>query len=454
MKTIRIACGQGFWGDWLEAPARLIEGGPVDYLVLDYLAEVTMSIMQKQKSRNPKAGFATDFVALMDRILPRILTKNIRVIANAGGVNPQACAEAVRMVAAKHGLADRLRIGIVAGDDLLPCLDDLLAAGHRLENLDTGEPLAAVRERIQSANAYFGAQPIVEALRRGAQVIITGRCTDTGLALAPCMHELDWPADDWHRLAAGTVAGHIIECGAQCTGGNCLADWETMPDYANIGFPVVEMSEDGSFLVTKHPGTGGRVTVASVKEQLVYEMGDPKAYITPDCIADFTTIQLTQEGDDCVRVGGVQGRPATELYKVSASYFAGYKAVGSLIYAWPDAYAKARQADAMLRQRLADLGLAFDEIWTEYVGANACHGPRLSGEPSHDIPEVVLRVAVRSADQAAVERFTKELAPLALNGPPTVTGFGSGRPKVEEVVAYFPALIPKSVVTPAVALLP
>ncbi len=453
MKTIRIACGQGFWGDWLEAPVRLVEGGPVDYLVLDYLAEVTMSILQKQKSRNPKAGFATDFVALMDRLLPQVHAKNVRVIANAGGVNPQACAEAVRMVAAKHGLADRLRIGVVTGDDILPRLDELIAAGHRFENLDTGEPLAAVRERVQSANVYFGAQPIVEALRQGAQVVITGRCTDTGLALAPCIHEFGWAADDWHRLAAGTVAGHIIECGAQCTGGNCLVDWETMPDYANIGFPVVEMNDDGSFIVTKHPGTGGRVTVASVKEQLVYEMGDPKTYITPDCIADFTTIRLAQDAADRVRVWGIEGRPATDFYKVSASYFAGYKAVGGLIYAWPDAYAKAQRADAMLRQRLADLGLTFEEIWTEYVGAGACHGPRLAGEPSRDLPEVVLRVAVRSPDQASVERFTKELAPLALNGPPTVTGFGSGRPKVEEVVAYFPALIPKSVVSPEITIL-
>ncbi|QUV83502.1 DUF1446 domain-containing protein [Chloracidobacterium sp. D] len=453
MKTIRIACGQGFWGDWLEAPVRLIEGGPVDYLVLDYLAEVTMSIMQKQKSRNPKAGFATDFVALMDRILPQVLAKNVRVIANAGGVNPQACAEAVRMVAARHGLADQLRIGIVAGDDILGRLDELMAAGHTFENLDTGEPLATVRAHLQSANVYFGAQPIAEALRQGAQVIITGRCTDTGLALAPCIHEFGWAADDWHRLAAGTVAGHIIECGAQCTGGNCLVDWETTPDYANIGFPIIEMHEDGTFVVTKHPNTGGRVTVATVKEQLVYEMGDPTTYITPDCIADFTTIQLAQEDTDRVRVWGIQGRPATEFYKVSASYFAGYKAVGSLIYAWPDAYAKARRADAMLRQRLHDLGLHFDEIWTEYVGAGACHGLQLAGEPSRDLPEVVLRVAVRSSDQASVERFTKELAPLALNGPPTVTGFGSGRPKVEEVVAYFPTLIPKAVVTPDVQLL-
>jgi hypothetical protein len=453
MKTIRIACGQGFWGDWLEAPVRLIEGGPVDYLVLDYLAEVTMSIMQKQKSRNPKAGFATDFVALMDRILPQVVAKNVRVIANAGGVNPHACAEAVRMVAAKHGLTSQLRIGIVAGDDILGRIDELMAAGHTFENLDTGEPLANVRDRLQSANVYFGAQPIVEALRQGAHIIITGRCTDTGLALAPCIYEFGWATDDWHRLAAGTIAGHIIECGAQCTGGNSLVDWETTPDYANIGFPIVEMHEDGTFVVTKHPNTGGRVTVATVKEQLVYEMGDPTNYITPDCIADFTTIQLAQADIDRVRVWGIQGRPATEFYKVSASYFAGYKAVGSLIYAWPDAYAKARRADAMLRQRLHDLGLHFDEIWTEYVGVGGCHGLQLSGEPPRDLPEVVLRVAVRSSDQASVERFTKELAPLALNGPPTVTGFGSGRPKVEEVVAYFPTLIPKAVVTPDVQLI-
>ncbi|MDQ3907141.1 MAG: DUF1446 domain-containing protein, partial [Acidobacteriota bacterium] len=312
--------------------------------------------------------------------------------------------------------------------------------------------LSAVRERIQSANVYLGAQPLVEALARGARVVVTGRATDTGLTLAPLVHEFGWRADDWDRLAAGTIAGHIIECGAQASGGNCQYDWQSIPDLANVGFPIVEASPDGTFVVTKHEGTGGRVNVPSIKEQLVYEMGDPHEYITPDCVADFTTIRLEEVGRDRVRVFGIKGRPATEFYKVSISYSAGFKAVGTLVYAWPDAYAKARAADQILRARLGRLGLKFDLVHTEFVGANATHGA-LAGEPGRDAPEVQLRVGVRGPDRADVERFTKEIAPLILTGPPAVTGFAGGRPKTEEIVAYWPALIPKKEIEPRVEVL-
>ncbi|PYS83883.1 MAG: DUF1446 domain-containing protein [Acidobacteria bacterium] len=448
-ETIRVACGQGFWGDLLDAPVRQVSEGPIDYLMLDYLAEVTMSIMQKQRARDPRAGYARDFIPLMREILPLCVERDIRVTANAGGVNPTGCAEAVRDVARELGLAGRLKIGTVTGDDIMGRLDELLARGIELRNMDTGEPLAHVRERVQSANAYLGAWPIVEALRRGARVVVTGRATDTGLTLAPLIYEFGWGENDWNRLAAGTVAGHIIECGAQVSGGNCQYEWQAIPDLANVGFPIVEASADGTFVVTKHEGTGGRVNVPSVKEQLVYEMGDPAGYITPDCVADFTTIRLENAGRDRVRVRGVRGRPATEFLKVSISYSAGFKAVGTLVYAWPDAYAKARAADQILRARLERLGLKFEQILAEFVGANATHGP-LAGEPSTDAPEVQLRVGVRGPDRAAVERFTKEIAPLILTGPPAVTGFAGGRPKVEEVVAYWPALIPKMEIEPRV----
>ncbi|HLG14220.1 MAG TPA: acyclic terpene utilization AtuA family protein [Blastocatellia bacterium] len=449
MKTIRIANGQGFWGDSLEAPIQLVERGPIDYLTLDYLAEITMSIMQKQRSRDPRMGFAHDFVGVMSRILPRSVERNIKVVANAGGVNPQSCSAAVAEVARKLGLAGKVTIGVVAGDDIMGSLDDLLARGIALTNMETGEPLASIRDRVQSANVYFGAAPIAEALGRGAGIIITGRCTDTGLALGPMIHEFNWAADDWDRLASGTIAGHIIECGAQCTGGNCQVDWRSIPDLWDIGYPIVEAHADGTFSVTKHAGTGGSVTVAGIKEQLMYEMGDPREYITPDCVADFTTVRLDQASVDAVSVAGIKGRPATESYKVSISYSAGYKAVGSLIYSWPDAYEKARAADAILRRRLDALGLKFDEMRSDFVGAGALHG-ELAGDPSAELPEVLLRVAVRSENKTAVERFTKELAPLGLNGPPTVCGLGSGRPKVEEIVAYWPALMPKSAVAPHV----
>jgi hypothetical protein len=450
-RPIRIAGGQGFWGDWPEAPYRQVTGGPVDYLMMDYLAEVTMSILQKQKSRDPSLGYATDFVPLMERILPTVAERKIKVTANAGGVNPLACAQAVAAVARRLGLGGKLRLGVVTGDDLLDRLDELMARGQPLANLDTGRPLTDVRDTVRSANAYLGAAPVVEALAQGADAVITGRVTDTGLTLAPLMHAFGWRGDDWDRLAAGTVAGHIIECGAQASGGNRLLDWERVPDLANVGYPIVEARPDGTFDVVKHPNTGGRIDVPGVTEQLVYEMGDPREYITPDCVADFTTIRLEQRGKDRVRVSGVRGKPRTDKLKVSVAYFYGYKAVGTLVYAWPDALAKARLADRVLRRRLDDLGLRFEAVVTEFVGVNATHG-RLAERAAdgYDAPEVQLRVGVRARDKAPVERFTREIAPLVLNGPPSVTGFAGGRPKPEEIVAYWPALIDRSAVRPMV----
>ncbi|HVF48191.1 MAG TPA: acyclic terpene utilization AtuA family protein, partial [Pyrinomonadaceae bacterium] len=313
---------------------------------------------------------------------------------------------------------------------------------------------------------------------KGANVIVGGRLTDTGLTLAPLMHEFGWTFDDWDRVAAGTIAGHIIECGAQCSGGNCQYDWQSIPDMANIGFPIVEASPDGTFIVTKHDNTGGRVNVQSVKEQLLYEMGDPKAYITPDVVADFSSINLEAAGENKVRVFGIKGSPKTDFYKVSIAYSDGWKSVGTLVYSWPDALEKAQAADKILRQRLDNLGLKFDVMLTEFVGVNATHG-HLAGagtllSPTADaasavhnantrfaggtggadmnvrapsnIPEVQLRIGVRGPNKADVERFTKEIAPLILTGPPGVTGFAGGRPKVEEIMAYFPALIPKSLI--------
>ena len=449
---VRIAAGQGFWGDLPDAPVRQVEDGPIDYLMLDYLAEVTMSIMQKQKARDPNAGYARDFVPLMRRILPACMDRTIRVTANAGGVNVKGCANAVLEAGRELGFGGKLRVGIVTGDDILPRLDELLERGIELRNMDTDEPLSTVRDRIQSANAYLGAAPIVEALDQNVQVVITGRATDTGLTLAPLRHEFGWRPTDWDKLAAGTIAGHIIECGAQCSGGNCQYEWQTIPDLANVGFPIVEANPGGDFVITKHEHTGGRINVPSIKEQLVYEMGDPHEYITPDCIADFTTVHLENTGENRVRVFGIKGRPATDSLKVSISYSAGFKAVGTLVYAWPHAYAKAQAADRVLRERLDRLGLKFDHVLTEFVGANATHGS-LAGDPKDDLAEVQLRIGVRGSDKTAVERFTKEIAPLILTGPPAVTGFAGGRPKVEEIVAYWPALIPKREITPVVEVL-
>jgi hypothetical protein len=444
-QKVRVASGQGFWGDLLSAPVDQVRGGQIDYLMLDYLAEVTMSILQKQRARDPQAGYARDFVSLMREILPDCVEKNIKVTANAGGVNVEGCAEAIREVARELGLSGKFKIGIVTGDDILDKLDEFLEKGVAITNMDTGESLSAIRDKVQSANVYLGAQPLVEALDRGAQIVIGGRLTDTGLTLAPLMHEFGWTFDDWDRIAAGTIAGHTIECGGQCSGGNCQFDWQNIIDLANIGFPIVEAAPNGEFVITKHENTGGRINIQSVKEQLLYEMGDPHSYITPDVVADFTTINLADDGPNRVRVFGIKGKPNTEFYKVSIAYSAGWKAVGTLVYAYPDAYAKAQAADQVLRARLERLGLRFDVVLTEFVGVNATHG-HLAGEPAADIPEVQLRFGVRGQNKADVERFTKELAPLILTGPPAVTGFAGGRPKVEEIMAYFPALIPKTLI--------
>ncbi|HCC57870.1 MAG TPA: DUF1446 domain-containing protein [Solibacterales bacterium] len=432
---IRIANGQGFWGDWLEAPVQLVEQGPIDYLILDYLAEVTMSILQKQRQGNPELGYAADFPPLIARLAERLKIGNIKVLANAGGVNPTACARKVRE------LAPQLKVAVVLGDDVFARLDEFLAKGYELRDMDSGEPLSSVRSRILSANAYIGAFPLAEALATGADVVIAGRSTDTALALAPMVREFGWGPEDWDKLAAGAIAGHIVECGAQCTGGNCQVDWESLPDMAGIGYPIVEAEPDASFVITKHAGTGGRVHSDTVKEQLLYELGDPKRYLTPDCVADFTTIQLEDIGPDRVRVACIRGGPRPPTLKLSMSYSDGWKAIGTLVYSWPQALEKARAADIIVRRRLQQLGLQFEEIYTEFLGVNACHGT-VAAAPA-DPPEVQLRIGVRGRQRQAVDRFTRELIPLVLNGPPGATGFGEGRPPVREIVAYWSALIPR-----------
>jgi hypothetical protein len=312
----------------------------------------------------------------------------------------------------------------------------------------TGQDLGGIMDRILSANVYFGAWPIAQALAEGAHVVITGRTTDTGLTLAPMIHEFGWGEKNWDLLAAGTVAGHILECGGQASGGNFSADWRAVPDLAHIGFPIAEAYPDGRVVITKHEGTGGLVSMQTVKEQLLYEIGDPGRYITPDCIADFTSIQLEDIAPNRVEMKQVRGAPATDSFKVSMSYLDGYTAVGTLTYSWPDALEKARAADGILRRRLEDLGLKFEEIRTEFMGYNSSHGPLA---PAPDIVnEVVLRVGVRGQDFKSVERFGMELAPLILTGPPSVTGFAGGRPKPSEVIAYWPALITKEAVRPVV----
>ena len=436
---IRIANGQGFWGDWLEAPVRLVDQGPIDFLALDYLAEITMSILQKQKQADPHLGYARDFPPLIGRIARQIRERGVKVIANAGGVNPVACAREVLRV------APGLRVAVVEGDDVFSCLDDFLAKGYEMHDMDTKAPLSSIRGQILSANAYIGAFPLAEALATGADVVVAGRSTDTALTLAPMIYRFGWREDEYDKLASGTIAGHIIECGAQCSGGNCQVDWQSIPHMADIGYPIVEAEPDGSFAVTKHPTAGGCISSHTVKEQLLYELGDPAHYITPDCVADFTSIRLADAGQDRVRVSGIRGGRRPPSLKLSIAYSAGWKAIGTLVYSWPQALEKAKAADRIVRERLDQLGVRFDEVYTEFFGVNACAGS--AAPPNPDPPEVQLRIGVRGPDRKAVDRFTRELIPLVLNGPPGATGFGEGRPAVREIVAYWSALVPREEIT-------
>ena len=438
---VLIANGQGFWGDSMLGPIRLVNEGPLDYLTLDYLAEVTMSILQKLKSRDPSKGYATDFVQMCKRVLPVCREKGIKIVANAGGVNPTACRDALADVIRELGITG-MKIGIVEGDDILAELPSLIAGGEKFLNMDNGQPLEPHLAAVRTANVYIGAESIVEALQQGADIVITGRATDPSVVLAPMMYEFGWDMSNNDLLAAGTIAGHIVECGAQCTGGN-FVHWREIPDMARIGYPIIEAAPDGSFVVTKHDGTGGRVTTETVKSQLVYEMSNPASYITPDCVADFTSIQLEQIGEDRVQVSGIKGKPATDTYKVSIAFHEGYKVISQLTVAGPDAVDKAKLCAEIVFDRVAMDGVTFtdEEKFVEIVGTNVCHAG-ITPAPA-DPAEVILRIGARSDDKAKLDRLGMEIVPLVTSGPPGVTGFAGGRPKASEIISYWPALLSK-----------
>jgi len=435
MRKVVIANCGGFWGDDPTAARRQVLGGPIDYLVMDYLAEVTMAILQKQKAKRPELGYAGDFLVQLRDVLPACVERGVKVISNAGGVNPLACRDAVEQLAEELGVADRVKVGVVLGDDVYGRLDELIGGDEPLAHMETGRPLSDVREHVLSANVYLGAAPVVEALARGCNVVISGRVSDTGVTLAPMVHEFGWAADDWDRLAAGIVAGHIIECGTQCTGGN-FTDWRRVPSFDDMGYPLVEAHEDGTFVVTKHPGTGGLVDVHTVSEQLLYEMGAPE-YVSPDCTARFDSIGLEQDGPDRVAVSGIRGGPAPEKLKVSISFAQGYRAFGRLMVSGPAAVKKARLvADAFWRS--AGGRELYEDTLTQLVGYDSCHPP-LADEPG----EVLLQVGARDADRDKLaDRFAPQLVPKVLSTVPGITYLADqGRPRPSGVVGYWPALI-------------
>ncbi|MDB5310422.1 MAG: hypothetical protein JWO38_4624 [Gemmataceae bacterium] len=448
MKWVRIGNGCGFWGDNIDAPIRLAEEGRLDYLTLEYLAELTMSILAVQKAKDPAAGFASDFLDVLSRLAPVLKDQpHLKIVTNAGGMNPSGCAARAREILDQEGTHHR--VAVVSGDDLMPRLDDLVAGGHGLNHLDTGEPIAKIRDKVVSANAYLGAKPIVDALKTGAGIVITGRVADASLTVGPAAFEFGWGFGeaDLDRLAAATVAGHLIECGAQVTGGLWMdADYSTR--LGAVGYPVAEIAEDGTFTITKPPGTGGAVNRETVSEQLLYEVEDPARYYTPDVVADFTSAQLRETGPDVVSVSGGSANGVTDTYKVSVAYRDGYTAAGTLLIFGPKAAEKARRSGAIILEKLRQAGVWFAESYTEALGAGDCVPGvmKSAAEPA----EVVLRVAVRDPRKAAVERFAKEFAPLVTSGFAGTTGYTTGRPPVREVFAYWPALIAKAAVYPRV----
>jgi hypothetical protein len=448
MKTVRIGNGCGFWGDNIDAPILLAEQVRLDYLTLEYLAELTMSILALQKQKNPEAGFAHDFIDVLERLRPLLHSQpQMKIVTNAGGMNSASCAVQARAILNQTSLHART-VATVAGDDLLTRLDELLTQGHALTNLDTGEPLESVRSRVVSANAYLGSRPIAEALSHGASIVITGRVADACLTVGPAAYEFGWKWDDWDRLAAATVAGHLIECGAQVTGG-LWCNWQDAADMANVGYPVAEVQSDGTFQITKPPGTGGAVNNETVSEQLLYEVGDPARYLTPDVSADFTSVRLLETGPNTVAVNGARGRPATDSYKVSIAYRDGFTASGTLAVFGADAQTKAKVCGQMILQRLERVGIKPEHRLVETIGQGACAPGVFS--PTGAM-EVMLRVTIRDSRLSAVERFTKEFAPLVTSGLPGVTGYTTGRPAVREVFAYWPALLDKSAVQAEVVL--
>lgn len=443
MKSVRIAGGLGFYGDSWGPIKASIERGNVQYVASDHLAELTLAILQKDRQRDPNLGYTRDLVPMLAELLPLVLPRGVKFILNAGGLNPMAAREVLLAALKKFGV--KLNIGVVLGDSVLERLDELQAQGVSLAHMDTGEDIATVRERLLFASAYLGARPLVEALSAGADIVLTGRVADAALFLAPMVHELRWQWDDWDKLAQGIVVGHLMECSGQATGGNFGGDWRSIPDLAHIGYPIAEVSENGDAVITKAPGTGGRVNFDTLREQLLYEVHDPAHYLTPDVDVDMTTLHMEEIGPDEVRVTGATGHPAPATLKIVAGYEDGYMGQATIGYAWPDALAKAQLAAQIVQQQMSEAGLKPEETLVEYLGYNSIHGPLADPTYVEHLNEVYLRIAIRTKDKRDAEKLGRLLTPLGLSGPPFIGGAGGISP-ARGLLGIWPTLAPRGII--------
>ncbi|WP_156289702.1 acyclic terpene utilization AtuA family protein [Oceanobacillus salinisoli] len=443
MKKVRIGAGQGFYGDTFEAAVATAEKGNVQYICSDALAELTMSILSKDKKRDENLGYTKDLTVQMKQLLPYMKEKGIKLLTNAGGINPIGAQQEVIRVAKEMGISN-IKVAVVTGDNVLNRIDELQDSGYTLEDIETGVPLDKVKDKLQFANAYIGARPIVEALQKGADIVITGRTTDTAQFLAPLIYEFGWAEDEWDKLASGIFMGHLLECSAQSTGGNYSGKWWEVEGMDKMGYPIAEVDESGEFIVTKVEDQGGLVTVDTVKEQMLYEIHDPSAYITPDVILDLTNVTLENVGENQVKVSGTRGKARPETLKVVMGYENGYASQVVVGYSWPDALLKAKKLEKIIRNQIKDKQLNYDEVRADYIGYNSLHGPLAHGD-GNDLNEVYLRMIVSSKSKGEAASFRRLFPPLGLNGPPTMGGFlGNMSPRA--LIGMWSTLIPRELV--------
>ncbi|CAM3020274.1 acyclic terpene utilization AtuA family protein [Paenibacillus sediminis] len=443
MKKIRIGAGQGFYGDSILPAIETAQKGNIQYICFDCLAELTLAILQKDRKKDPSKGYTADISVTIRELLPVIKEKGIKLLTNAGGMNPLGAQQEVLRIVRELGI-EGLKVAVVTGDDVLDRLEEWRQDGIWLAHMEDGRDIESIQDRILFANAYLGSGPIVEALREGADIVITGRVTDSALFLAPLIYEFGWEQDEWDRLAQGILMGHLMECSGQSTGGNFSGDWQSIEDLDQIGFPVAEVSEDGEFVLTKTEGTGGLVSIDTVKEQLLYEIHDPSAYMTPDIVLDMTEVRLEDIAPNQVRVTGARGKKPTNMLKVVMGYADGFMGQAICGYSWPDALAKAQNADQIIRRQLQQMGLQYEEIQTDYMGYNSLHGP-LSKLPEEELNEVYLRIAVRTRNREDAAKLGRLFPPLMLSGPPSMGGF-LGMMKPRELLGMWSCLVPRDII--------